>query len=89
MRFNELARELNCNASNLTGLIDRMIENNWVYRQHSEQDRRVWLVKLTGEGFKLKNQLVPQHRKNISELMTVLNDEELASLMSLLKKLID
>lgn len=84
---NELAKELNCNASNMTGLIDRMIENNWVFREHSVEDRRVWFVKLTDEGLKLKNQLVPQYRVSICEQMNVLNEEEQEMLRDLLKKL--
>ncbi len=83
----DLARELNCNASNMTGLIDRMIENDWVYREHSKEDRRVWFVKLTPEGFRLKAHLIPLHKKNIHERMHVLNDEELSILKDLLKKL--
>jgi MarR family 2-MHQ and catechol resistance regulon transcriptional repressor len=84
---NELARELNCNASNMTGLIDRMMENNWVYREHSHEDRRVWLIKLTEEGAQLKNRLVPQYKSNIEDEMNVLNTEELQTLSNLLKRL--
>ena len=64
----ELAKELRCNASNMTGLIDRMVENNWVYRASCAEDRRVWIIKLTEEGKKLKVKLVPKHQKNIEEL---------------------
>lgn len=86
---NELARELNCNASNMTGLIDRMIESKWVYREHSDEDRRIWLVKLTDEGKKLKYSLIPKHQKNIQDMMSVLDEQELVVLKSLLKKLMD
>lgn len=85
---NELARELKCNASNMTGLIDRMIENNWVYREHSEKDRRVWLVKLTDKGIDLKARMMPLYNKNISERMSILDERELATLKTLLEKLI-
>lgn len=84
---NELARELGCNASNITGLIDRMIENGWVYREHSEEDRRVWLVRLTGEGSRLKEKLVPEYYANIRERLSVLNRQELESLKSMLERL--
>jgi len=86
---NALARELDCNASNVTGLIDRMIENNWVYREHSKEDRRVWLVKLTDEGKALKARLIPERQNDIRERMSALNDEELATLKALLEKLMD
>jgi len=85
--FTELARELHCNASNLTGIIDRMIENNCVYREHSEVDRRVWLIKLTEEGAALKAKLVPAHMEDIKDRMNVLTPQELSTLKSLLKKL--
>lgn len=86
---NELARELHCNASNMTGLVDRMIENGWVYREHSARDRRVWLVKLTEEGEQLKERLFPLHRQNIERRMSCLSGEELALLAKLLRKLAD
>ena len=85
---NELAKKLNCNASNMTGLIDRMIENNWVYREQSGQDRRVWLIKLTDEGKKLRARLIPEHQRNIESYMSALSDEELMTLKHLLEKLL-
>jgi len=88
IRANELAKELQCNASNMTGIIDRMIENHWVYREHSAKDRRVWLIKLTEEGSKLKAKLLPQHYNNIETLMAVLSEPELVTLKNLLEKLI-
>lgn len=86
---NELAKELQCNASNMTGIIDRMSENGWVYREHSEEDRRVWLVKMTEEGAKLRATIFPQHKKNIEKRMGVLSEEELNLLKQLLAKLRD
>jgi DNA-binding MarR family transcriptional regulator len=86
--FKELADHLGCNASNLTGLIDRMAENGWVYREHSKNDRRVWLVKLTDEGRELKNRLIPMHMQNIKERISYLSEEEQLTLKELLTKLI-
>jgi len=85
--FNELAKEIHCNASNMTGLIDRMGENGWVYREQSVEDRRVWLVKLTEEGNRLKTTLLPKHKKNINQCMGVLNEEEIMTLKKILDKL--
>ena len=87
IRVNELAQELNCNASNITGLIDRMKEKELVYREHSQKDRRVWLVKLTEKGVKVKNRLLPQHLENIERRMNNLNKKELKTLKNLLEKL--
>ncbi len=84
---NELAGELHCNASNITGLVDRMTENGWVYREHSSEDRRVWLIRLTDEGIKMKENLIPQHNLNIIERMSVLNEGEMMQLLQLIDKL--
>lgn len=86
---NELARELQCNASNMTGLVDRMADSGWVYREHSKEDRRVWLIKLTEEGLRLKNEVQPQHRDNIRQRMGILSEAELLTLQELLTKLRD
>jgi MarR family 2-MHQ and catechol resistance regulon transcriptional repressor len=86
---NELARELQCNASNMTGIIDRMADNGWVYREHLAEDRRVWLVKLTDQGASLREKIVPRHQSNIFERLGVLSPEELELLRSLLVKLKD
>lgn len=83
----DLAKELNCNASNMTGLIDRMMENEWVYREHSTEDRRIWLIKLTIKGAALKANLIPAHHRRIEERMNVLSEQELSTLQALLEKL--
>ncbi len=85
---NNLAGELHCNASNITALIDRLQEKELVYREHSAEDRRVWLVKLTDKGNELRDNLFPVHLKNIQERMSSLNKEELLTLKTLLAKLI-
>ena len=64
-----------------------MEQNNWVYRVHCKDDRRVWLIKLTEEGKRLKEELIPRHQKNIEERMGVLSQEELKTLKNLLDKL--
>src|SRR5690554_5326701 len=85
---NELARELECNASNMTGLIDRMRDNGLVYREHSASDRRVWLIRLTEKGARLKAEVTPRHQNNIIQRMDVLCGQEQETLKYLLKKLL-
>lgn len=85
----KLAKKLNCNASNMTGIIDRMEENNWVYRQQSEDDRRIWIIKLTQEGEDFRNKLIPVHHKNIKEYMGILSEQELLTLAEILDKLLE
>jgi len=45
-----LAEQMNCEASNLTGLIDRLETRGLVERRQDPADRRVRLLALTAEG---------------------------------------
>jgi DNA-binding MarR family transcriptional regulator len=50
--MSRLAEILNCEASNLTGLVDRLELRGLVERQADPTDRRVRLLALTAEGEK-------------------------------------
>jgi DNA-binding MarR family transcriptional regulator len=53
----ELARHMQCDNSNITGLVDRLTERGLVERRAAEGDRRVKLVALTDAGRKLRDEL--------------------------------
>ena len=46
----ELAAALHCDASNVTGIVDRLEARGLVERQVSQQDRRVKTLLVTAEG---------------------------------------
>ena len=46
----QLASSLHCDASNVTGLIDRLVAQQLVTRQESPQDRRTKTLSLTPKG---------------------------------------
>jgi MarR family transcriptional regulator, organic hydroperoxide resistance regulator len=52
-QMNEFAELLHCDASNVTGLVDRLESHGLLARQASDQDRRVKMLVLTQEGEKL------------------------------------
>jgi DNA-binding MarR family transcriptional regulator len=52
-----LADQMNCEASNLTGLVDRLESRGLVVRQPFPEDRRVKCVALTDSGERLSAQL--------------------------------
>lgn len=52
-----LADQMNCEASNLTGLVDRLESRGLVVRQAYPEDRRVKCVALTEEGERLIEEL--------------------------------
>jgi DNA-binding MarR family transcriptional regulator len=57
LTMKELAGEMWCDASNMTGLIDRLEARGLVERQPSAADRRVKCVVLTAAGKRLRRRI--------------------------------
>jgi DNA-binding MarR family transcriptional regulator len=56
--MSELAEILFCDASNVTGLVDRLEARGIVERRPDERDRRVKTVVFTSEGLKLRERVI-------------------------------
>ena len=52
--MSRLARHLHCDASNVTGIVDRLEEHGLAERRPDERDRRVKIVGLTTKGRRLR-----------------------------------
>ena len=53
--MSRLADTLSCDASNVTGLVDRLESRGLVRRQPSAEDRRVKVLQLTPAGSRLRS----------------------------------
>lgn len=49
----KVALRLHCDASNVTGIIDRLVAQELVVRRESQQDRRAKTLELTAKGHKV------------------------------------
>jgi DNA-binding MarR family transcriptional regulator len=58
MQMGELASALACDASNVTGLVDRLESRGLLLRSASEEDRRVKVLSLTPLGTKVRAALL-------------------------------
>lgn len=56
--MNELAESLACDASYVTGIVDKLEKRDLVQRQPKPDDRRVKLIALTSQGGEIRNQLM-------------------------------
>ena len=82
----ELAQQMHCDSSNITGIVDRLEERGLVERGAAEGDRRVKLVALTAEGRKLRDELARRRAEPPPEL-TELSEAELRKLRQIFAKL--
>lgn len=58
--MNELSCILLCDASNVTGIVDRLLSQGYIKREENPADRRVKLITLTTEGEKLRATLLEE-----------------------------
>src|SRR5579862_9916153 len=87
LSMNEIANMLNCDASNVTGIIDRLFSREYIVRQEKPGDRRVKMVSLTPKGEKLRRQTVKEFINYPSKSLERLIDSQRTRLADLLKRI--
>ena len=83
-----LAEALSCDASNVTGLVDRLESRGLVQRRASPEDRRVKVLDLTATGSRLRAQLLKRMTGRPLPLSR-LSVQEQRALVTLLERLLD
>ena len=83
-----LADTLSCDASNVTGLVDRLEARGLVERRPSADDRRVKVLHLTPAGSRLRAQLLRRMSGRLHPLSR-LSLEEQRTLVKILEALVD
>lgn len=56
--MSRVAEQCGCDASNITGIVDRMESRGLIERRDSPRDRRVKLIALTDEGAEVQAQVL-------------------------------
>ncbi|WP_275392896.1 MarR family winged helix-turn-helix transcriptional regulator [Aliiroseovarius sp. Z3] len=74
-RLGTLARELNVLPSTMTTAADQLEARGLVVRERDPDDRRAWLLKLTGDGANLRSAMVVMARTLLCETLELTDDE--------------
>jgi DNA-binding MarR family transcriptional regulator len=78
--FSMLAQDLGVTSGNMTGIIDRLVEQGLVMRNPNPQDRREIRLEATGKGRDLLTNLMEAQTKHMAHILTHMSLEELISL---------
>jgi MarR family transcriptional regulator, organic hydroperoxide resistance regulator len=78
--FKKLAEALGVTPPNVTGIIDRLVEQGLVSRTENPEDRRIMILQATGQGHELLNRLRESRTHQMIHILARLNNEELTSL---------
>ncbi len=91
MKITELSRHLCLSNSTVSGIIDRLEKQQMVTRERSEDDRRVVYVSISPDFKDMHENFHKQLEKNIQNIMSQGNKEELHKIfegLDVLKKLL-
>lgn len=80
MTIGELSQKMDLACSTITDLIDRMEKSKLVVRQRDENDRRVVRIKVLDKGYDILEQVMKKRIGFLDEKLSVLSNEEKASL---------
>lgn len=83
----KLAEKMEVKPSAITVMIDRLVNNGFVTREHDEQDRRVVLVQLTETGHKALDEVSQLRKKIIGRYLSHLEPEVLETFVQAFEKL--
>jgi DNA-binding MarR family transcriptional regulator len=80
---------LACDASNVTGIVDRLLASGYIQRQENPQDRREKMISLTPRGTALRQEiLIAMADYELPEFKR-LNETQLGQLKAILAILLD
>ncbi len=86
LKMSDLSRYLKVSNGNVTGIVDRLVEEGMALRVAVPGDRRANLARLTPMGEAAFADLAAQHEAWIDELLAPLTDTDTQTMMGLLKK---
>jgi DNA-binding MarR family transcriptional regulator len=86
MTLGELSQRMMVSNGNVTGLVDRLVEQGLVARRRSPQDRRAQIVSLTAQGRRFFRAMARANGDWIAEIFADLSANDIETLMRLLAK---
>lgn len=86
LRMNELSAVLKVSNGNITGIVDRLVNDSLVARVPVPGDRRALLVKLTPSGKKEFSKQAKQHEIWVDALLSDVSIDDAEMMMSLADK---
>ncbi|MDB5165083.1 MAG: hypothetical protein JWL89_709 [Candidatus Saccharibacteria bacterium] len=86
--MNSFSKMFNCDASNVTGLVDGLEQKKLASRYESTEDRRIKMVKLEPKGAQVRSALLSRLTdRDDSPILSKLSAEEFQTFIALLQKI--
>ncbi|MFT0801473.1 MarR family transcriptional regulator [Bacillus swezeyi] len=76
LKVSEIAEKMGASLSNMTGLLSRLEQANFIKRTHSVQDRRTIVVELTEEAKDIFRNLYQKGHEKLKKALQMLSEQE-------------
>lgn len=86
LSFTDLAQALNLSKPAVTSIINKLIDQGYVYKRQSEKDRRVYHIHLTEEGKQVAGAYEESRMEYVDGIHRRLTDSEFNRLLELMEK---
>ena len=83
----DIATKFSMAASTATGIVDRLVGQKLVKREHSKTDRRKVVLELTAKGGRALQKIWETLMQTLEIPMSLLTEEEIETLVRIIKKL--
>ena len=87
LKMSELSGVLKVSNGNITGIIDRLVQEGHVERIAIQGDRRAYLASLTDKGSKKFQEYALEHEMWINELLSDISSDDAEMITSLLSSI--
>lgn len=84
-----LGEYLTCDASTVSGIVDRLVSLKFIERKEKDTDRRIKLITLTKSGLRLREELLKVATEKRLPALGTLSNDELKEFIRLINKATD
>ncbi|WP_088011802.1 MarR family winged helix-turn-helix transcriptional regulator [Gottfriedia acidiceleris] len=86
-KISEIVEIMGVKPSAVSFMIDRLEQNNFVYREHDKKDRRVVNILLTEKGMKKLDSIINDRKEMFEGILLNFTEEELLQFVKVTEKL--
>lgn len=86
LRMSQLSKQLMVSNGNVTGIIDRLVQEGYVMRVQVKGDKRATLVRLTPKGIDKFAEMAAEHESWINEHLKEIDETEIGHFIDILSK---
>jgi DNA-binding MarR family transcriptional regulator len=86
--MSSISKLLACDASNVTGIVDKLVASSYINRKESDTDRRVHTISITSKGAALRNEYLETITREYLSNMSRLSEVEQETFKNLLSKIL-